>query len=205
MREELARKYLKAHNMVATKGTHLTQVFLPYIIMDYARELFDHSIALLPLRHLAKKHRGEMKKVYHEFCKDFFRPFTKEEQGEIIDSFDGFEAFIADDMTLTKVAVSNAIDFLDFDLQMTMADIFLTQVTAQCAGIVYFHLMNPNLPEGMRHNQYIDNYERLTMLVGNEYYKSTGNRRKIETNSIPDLDAALERLATRMTEFNEKI
>ncbi len=205
MRAELAHKYLAAHGMVATKGAHITQVFLPYIIMDTARELFDRSIRPLPLRHKAAKCRNEMRAVYHEFCKDFFRPFTADEQDEIIESFDGFEAFIANELTFARVAVSNAVDFLDFDLQMTMTDIFLTQIVAECAGIIYYDAMNSRLPENYKHNAYIDRYERLAVMLGREYYKSTGNTRTIDNNDIPDVNRALERLAKRMTEYNQLI
>lgn len=205
MRPELAEKYIEAHGMTVTSGTHLTHLFLPYIVMDTARELFDRSIRPLSLRHRAQGYRSEMKRVYHEFCKDFFRPYTRDEQDEIIASFDGFEAFISDELTLARAAVGGAVDFLPFKTQMTLADIILTKVTAQCAGIIYYDFMNVNLPEGRRRNRFIDRYERLAMLLSEEYYKSTGHKEIVKINSIPHLDACLTRLAARMAKFNEEI
>lgn len=205
MRAELADKYLKAHGMTITRGTHKQQVFMPYIVMDKARELAAHSIGQLPLRHEAKRWRGELKRVYHEFCADFFRPYTQDEVDEIIESFDGFEAFIDNELQLTRVAVSNAVDFLDFELQMTMTDIFLTQITAQCAAIIYYDGFAPNAPEAQRHNKHIERFERLAMKIGNAYYKSTGNTRTIASNEIPELDRALSRYAMKIANYNEQI
>ncbi len=205
MRAELADKYLKAHGMTVTRGTHKQQVFMPYIVMDKARELAAHSIGQLPLRHEAKRWRGELKRVYHEFCADFFRPYTQDEVDEIIESFDGFEAFIDNELQLTRVAVSNAVNFLDFELQMTMTDIFLTQITAQCAAIIYYDGFSPNAPEAQRHNKHIERFERLTMKIGNAYYKSTGNTRTIASNEIPELDRALSRYAMKIANYNEQI
>lgn len=205
MRTELADKYLKAHGMVVTRGEHKQQVFMPYIVMDKARELAAHSIGKLTLRHEAKRWRGELKRVYHDFYSDFFRPYTQDEVDEIIESFDGFERFIDNELQLTRVAVSNAVDFLDFELQMTMTDIFLTQITAQCAAIIYYDGFAANAPEAHRHNKHIERFERLTMKIGNAWYRSTGNTRTIASNEIPALDKALSRYAMKIANYNEQI
>ncbi len=205
MRSELAEKYLKAHNLTATKGKHLTQVFLPYIIMDMARELESKSLGALTLRHKTKHFYKLAMGERAEFYRDFFRPFDDDEVDEIIESFDGFGEFIDNELQLTRVAVSNAIDFLDFNLQMTMTDIFLTEIMAQCAAIIYYDNFSANTRESFRHNGHIDNYESFIRRAGNEYYKSTGERRKVEADELPKVDAALARLARKMTEFNTKI
>lgn len=205
MREELAYKYLKAHGLRVTKGTHVTHIFLPYIIMDTAKTVFDRGVGDLTLHHLAHKYKNELRKAYYEFFKDFFKPFTRDETDEIIDSFIGFEAYIADELTLARVAVSNAVDFLPFELQMTMTDIYLAHIVAQCAGIIYSDSMNPRLPEGLRSNKHIEDFKRYALLVGREYYKSTGYRQTIAADNVPDLDAAMVRLARKMAEFNERI
>jgi hypothetical protein len=205
MRAELAEKYLKANKLTATKGKHLTQVFLPYIIMDMARELESKSLGALTLHHNAKHYYTLAKIERGTFYRDFFRPFSREERDEIIESFDGFGEFIDNELQLTRVAVSNAIDFLDFDLQMTMTDIFLTEIMAQCAAIIYYDNFSASTKEGFRHNDFIENYESFIRRAGNEYYKSTGEKRKIAADDLPKVDAALGRLARKMTEFNTKI
>ena len=205
MRNELAEKYLKANNLTATKGKHLTQVFLPYIIMDMARELESKSLGALNLRHLAKRFHNKAREERENFYSEFFKPFDDDEQDEIIESFDGFAAFIDNELQLTRVAVSNAIDFLDFNLQMTMTDIFLTEIMAQCAGIIYYDNFSAGTKESFRHNKHIEKYEMHIRRAGNEYYKSTGETRRITADDLPKVDAALGRLAKKMTEFNTKI
>ena len=205
MRSELAEKYLKANNLTATKGKHLTQVFLPYIIMDMARELESKSLGALTLRHNAKRYYNKAKGERKGFYSKFFKPFDDGERDEIIESFDGFGEFIDNELQLTRVAVSNAIDFLDFDLQMTMTDIFLTEIMAQCAAIIYYDNFSAGTKESFRHNDFIENYESFIRRAGNEYYKSTGEKRKITADELPKVDAALGRLARKMTEFNTKI
>lgn len=205
MRTELADKYLKAHGMRVTKGTHITQIFLPYIIMDTAKSVFDRGVGELTLHHLAHKYKNALRKAYYDFFKDFFKPFTQDETDEIIESFDGFESHLADELTLARVAVSNAVDFLPFELQMRIADIYLANIVAQCAGIIYYDSMNPRLPEGLRSNRHIEDFKRYALLVGREYYKSTGYRQTIAADNVPDLDAAMVRLARKMAEFNERI
>lgn len=201
MRSEIAEAYLKSRGLRLKEGNlEDDQIFLPYLVMDTVYQLYCKTVKPLPVKHELKKMKNGMRDAYLRFNREFFRAFTPEMQDEIIDAMDGFDAYIADSLTITRAAVSNTVSFLDFGLQMKMTDMLLMNILANEAGIFY-HDMFRGLPERYRHEPNIEAMATLAQKFGDAYYKSGGGQRRINPNDVPKIDAAMNALFRRMLQW----
>lgn len=202
MSPETTQAYLRARGMQIVSGNLRDErIFLPYIIMDLAYQLFCKSVMPIPAKFELKKMKNELKKTYNRFNKDFFRIFTQEQQNEIIDAMDGFEVHVNNQLQITRVALSQAMRFLEFDLQMQMTDIFLINVLAQCAGIIYHDALTGKIPESVKHNKQIEDFAYQIVRFGNKYYKEQGGTRSVDINDVPALDASIDKLISVMVDW----
>lgn len=201
MRREIAEAYLKSRGLRLKEGDiEDDQIFLPYLVMDTVYQIYCRTVKPLPVKHELKRMKSGMRDAYMRFNRGFFRAFTQEQQDEIIDAMDGFDAYIADTLTITRAAVSSTVSFLDFDLQMKMTDMLLMNILANSAGIFY-HDMFRGLPERYRHEPNIEAMATLARRFGDAYYKSTGGQRRINPNDVPKIDGSMQALFRRILQW----
>ncbi len=201
MRRDIAETYLKSRGLRIKEGNiEDDQIFLPYLVMDTVYQIYCKTVKPLEVKHELKRIKNGMRDAYMRFNREFFRAFTPEMQDEIIDAMDGFDAYIADSLTITRAAVSNTVSFLDFDLQMEMTDMLLMNILANAAGIFY-HDMFRGLPERYRHESNIEVMATLAQKFGDAYYKSKGGQRRINPNDVPKIDSSMQALFRRMLQW----
>lgn len=140
MTREILEKYIAHRDMRLYKGgAPSTQVFMPFLIMDCAYQLFSKAFSknIGSYRHEQKKWLKFIERKFLHFFTEFNRPFTPDDLEIIGDDQDAFHAFITNELMYLKVAVTNCCRHFDFDTQMAVAEMQMVNILAACAGIFW--------------------------------------------------------------------
>lgn len=112
---------------------------LPFFMLDAMYQIMSKDIATVPSRQEQKLALKRWQASYNSFNRDFFSAFSQDQQDEIIDMMDSFEAFINNDIIVAEVAVMNELAKYDisFDQQKVVASCMMCHVLAQAAQITW--------------------------------------------------------------------
>lgn len=140
MTRGILEKYIAYRGMRLYKGdAPSTQVFIPFLIMDCAYQIFSSG----PLRERDRCRFGQRKwlkftdaKFLHFFT-EFNRPFTADELDAIGEDQDAFAEFVRNELMYLKVAIANGCPSLSLERQLVVADTHLVNILSACAGVFW--------------------------------------------------------------------
>lgn len=208
IRVELMEKWL------ADRGKKLTsedkqhsRVFLPYLIMDTAYQVYCKHIMTVPASFRLLQLRKALGSAFSNFSKDFFRCFTIDESCEITDEMDGFESYIGNDVVILKLALMKQCEDYPLEKQQVICSGMIVNILAQCAEVIYEDSFKRETRLGGtrrlvgERNDLIEAVARATMRFLKEYNK---NGRDIDFNSSKDIDDCVNIICKRIVQFISK-
>lgn len=139
---DIVQRYLDANRLQLTGGSIdcISPVF-PYFVMDAGYQYFCKYVKPLALSREAKRARSRWCKAYLDFNRHFTSAYSVDEQCEVSDLMDEFEAAIANDLMITQVAAMKCFE-KEFSLedQQVLSAVFMTNSLACDAQNIWAEL-----------------------------------------------------------------
>lgn len=184
---EIVDKYLTSIGMKRVSGTSLEPI-LPFFMLDAAYNMWLKDVQPIQCKHEAKKMKKEWVTKYGLFNRSFFRAFTLDEQCEITDKMDSFDAYIGNHVTIAKVQVMNVMRDLETEQAVRCASLLIINILCQSAQIVWQHVYK-NSRNKDKTNPEIHALERLSSKFMNAYHCRISDRNVNPNESKPIVDA----------------
>lgn len=184
---EIVDKYLTSIGMKRVSGTSLEPI-LPFFMLDAAYNLWRKDISPIECRHELKFLKKQWITRYGMFNRQFFRAFTVDEQDEIIDKMDSFDAYIENHVMVARVQIMNYLQDLEFEQAVRCASLIIINIMCQSAGIVWSHVYK-NGRDRDRVNPDIQALEKLSSRFMNSYHSAISSRNVNPNESKPIVDA----------------
>lgn len=135
---DLVDIYLYHLGMHRVKGDGYDAI-LPFFMLDAMYQIMTKEIVPIKSRHEQKLAMKRWMASYTTFNRDFFSAFDQDQQDEIIDMMDDFEAYINNDVIVAEVAVMNELAKYEipFEEQKAVAACMVCHVLAQTSQITW--------------------------------------------------------------------
>lgn len=194
----LVEAYVAHLGLKRVQGTGADPI-LPFFILDVMNTILHRDLFPVKAQHEEKKAKKLWVQNYHTFNKDFFSAFNDEQQDEIIDIMDDFEAYVNNDVVIVKVAVMNEIAKYDVSLadQVVLADLMVCHILAQTAQIVWTAVYR-------RENKFIHS---ILFYAGRwmELYARRCTTSVIRTQDSEGITVAVNALCKRVVKFLDRL
>jgi len=205
IRVELMEKWLADRDKKLTsEDKQHSRVFLPYLIMDTAFQVYCQFIKPVPASFRLLQLRKALGSAFSDFNKDFFRCFTLDESCEITDEMDGFESYINNDVVILKLALMKQCGDYPLERQQVICSGMIVNILAQSAEIIYEDsFKRESRLGGVRRlvgerNELIEAVARATMRFLKEYNK---NGRDIDFNHSKEIDDCVNVICKHIVQF----
>ena len=184
---EIVDKWLASIGMKRVSGSSLEPI-LPFFMLDAAYNMWLKDVSPIECRHEAKKMKKEWVTRYGLFNRQFFRAFSLDEQCEITDKMDSFDAYIGNHVMIAKVQVMGVMRDLETEQAVRCASLLIINILCQSAQIVWRNVYK-NSRFGDQDNPDIHALERLSSRFMNAYHSGISDRNVNPNESKPLVDA----------------
>ena len=195
---DLVDTYIATLGLKRLKGERASPI-LPFFILDAMYSILVKDLAPLEVKGQTKKALTDWLHNYGLFNRSFFRAFSQDQQDEVIDIMDSFEAYIGNDLTVTKVAVMNQLakHGIEFEGQKILAAAVVANILAQQASIIWEEVYK-------RSNRYLLAIELLSKRWMQSYFLQhfPGH---INPNEDKTICTAVDILCKKIIHFLDKI
>lgn len=185
---QMVEKYVASIGMRLVSGSGTLEPILPFFMTDVAYNLWRKDISPIECRHEQKLLKKQWITRYGMFNRQFFRAFTVDEQDEIIDKMDSFDAYIENHVMVARVQIMNYLQDLEFEQAVRCASLIIINIMCQSAGIVWSHVYK-NGRDRDRVNPDIQALEKLSSRFMNSYHSAISSRNVNPNESKPIVDA----------------
>lgn len=165
MTRQTLNKFFKLNDMTPAIKHQDVVLFLPYMLIDMAYELYQKDIKPVDCKHRVKHIQKQLGQLLTDFFKQFFTGFSVDEQCEITDLMDGLEEAIHNDIVRYKLTVMNAVKAEDVDIKKRIASGFTCSVLMETATRLYNYIYS-------RNTRVCGIY---TSIIGNQIMEGTAN------------------------------
>lgn len=170
---------------------------LPFLIMDCAQSEFHRGLRGLNLHHELKWMKNQWISNYHRFNQRLFIALNPDQMDFVIDMMDHYEAFIANDVMLMRVALMNLVKGLEFEEQGLIASLMLCNIFAQVAQITWSEIFRNSYGKKEK-NPELDSMARLSHKLANAVVLIPEN---IDPNADKGLHDAVENYMNKTTKW----
>lgn len=200
-RVALSDKWLSSQGYHRSGGNSIEPI-LSFIVMDQFYMTFARRPKAVKFYHRDKLTKKAIMREYHLLTSEFFRAYNAEETDAVMEVFDEFEAYLANDLMVVKVQIMNLLPDLDFEAQKTAADFVVSNVLCQCASVIWGHCYKTGHGNEAK-NPHIDSLERLTARLADAYLATVCDKR-VNPNKSQMLSDALDVLCRKIIRFLNK-
>lgn len=146
---DILKRYLEYNHLKVTSGNAESfEPLLPFVLMDTVYQLWCKRVQPMNCRFQQNHYKKEWKRQYSAFNSAFFRAFNPEQTSYIVDLMDEFDEYNRNDRTILKVQLMNCCDFLTFEEQDFLSDLYLCDIFTKAAQSVWTRVYkhpNPQL------------------------------------------------------------
>ena len=206
--KSLLDTYLDYHNLTilprkgAKEPTRDGMPFMPMLLMDAMRMLYDEYISPLPLRHKEKLIRTRWHEAYKHFMAQEFMAFDDDQKCEICDLMDAFEDAIHNEVELFRVTVMSKFMKYDTDVRLAISAILGCNILAQSAEYLWIAMRGKK-----KANVYITAVVDWSQKLLNEYGDNRIERcaKTIDLNTYKDLSMATNKVCKSIISYAQKL
>ena len=208
MEKNLLDTYLDYHNLTilprkgAKEPTRDGMPFMPMLLMDAMRMLYDEYISPLPLRHKEKQIRTRWHEAYKHFMVQEFMAFDDDQKEELVNKMFEFEDDINNEVEIFRTTVMSKFMSYDTDVRLVISAILGCNILAQSAEYLWIAMRGRK-----KANVYITAVVDWSQKLLNEYGDNRIERsaKTIDLNTYKDLNVATNRVCKSVISYAQKL
>lgn len=198
---ELFDKYLEYYGEKFLGKESDGAPLMPFLLIDNMQSIYVEWIAKIELKQDLKRFRNEWHKNYLRFIKQFFAPFTLDEQCEITDLMDEFTEQIKNQTEIFRVTVMNHL------MNQNLEHRLVASAVITCGSIVQYAMAFWKITHLVPNNQYLDAIDfwcnRFMQSYKEKYLDNS--EKVIDLNKFNDLKKISDKLTNDIINFAKNI
>jgi hypothetical protein len=174
--------------------------FMPMLLMDSMKLLYEDYIEPLSLQHQEKYLRKRWYEAYKHYIKHEFEAFNDVQKAEICDLMNDLDEYIHNDLETLRVTIMNHFMSYDFDTRLVVSTALTCNILAQSAQILW-------KATRMKFNTDINSVEVWSLKFLNEYADKRIDRsvKVTDLNQFIDVKNMVQQFCNRIIEFSDRL